>query len=236
MLYIYTLHIGFLLARSSPLHVTESGRHSQTRHTDAHAKQQSGGIAGLPGAATSSPPRPVSRTQRDRQVDGHQGSSREAWNASLDNGGERKRWAQPRGTSSDESADEEAAALLRESRFRARMQSGQGSARGTKDPSRGGRGRRSASPTLRRPVASESDDLDPMENEPIRRPSSAMRERPRPASSHRQPLRASYDAGRGGSSSSAGFAHAQMYKGGAVRGLDRAVERELTQLKRMFGL
>jgi len=231
MLYIYTLHIGFLLARSSPLHVTESGRHSQTRHTDAHAKQQSGA-----GAATSSPPRPVSRTQRDRQVDGHQGSSREAWNASLDIGGERKRWAQPRGTSSDESADEEAAALLRESRFRARMQSGQGSARGTTDPSRGGRGRRSASPTLRRPVASESDDLDRMEKEPIRRPASAMRERPRPASSHRQPLRASYDAGRGGSSSSAGLAHAQMYKGGAVRGLDRAVERELTQLKRMFGL
>jgi hypothetical protein len=60
-----------------------------------------------------------------------------------------------------------------------------------------------------------------------------MRERPRPASAstHRQPLRATYDTGRGGMGGSA-----QMYKGGAARGLDRAVERELTQLKRMFGL
>lgn len=68
-----------------------------------------------------------------------------------------------------------------------------------------------------------------------------MRERPRPASAsaaasaHRQPLRATYDTattGRGGM----GAGSAQFYKGGAARGLDRAVERELTQLKRMFGL
>lgn len=186
-----------------------------------------------------SPPRPASRTQRDRTADGHEVGSKEAWNASLDRGGERRRWAQPRGTSSDESADEEAAALLRESRFRARMQSSTSGARGGRDSARSGHGRRSASPTLRRPVASESDDLDRMD-EPVRRPASAMRERPRPASSHRQPLRATYDTGRGGGGggggNSGGLAHAHMYKGGAARGLDRAVERELTQLKRMFGL
>ena len=80
------------------------------------------------GSATTTPLRPSSRA-RGRERDAQLGAQGDAWSASLDMGGGngggesvRAKWAHARGgTSSDESADEEAAALLRESRFRSRM-------------------------------------------------------------------------------------------------------------------
>ena len=193
------------------------------RCVDTVVNLGSGRVGAGVGSAISTPVRPSSRAHSGKDAD--PGSVREG----VDVVGERQKWATARVSSSDESADEEAHSLSREGRFRSRggkALSQQGSVRSKQ----GGHRRRSASPSMRMPAASDSVESDDLEAPaPIRRPASAMRERPRPASAQRQPLRATYDARGSG-------AGANLHRGGAARGLDRAVERELTQLKRMFGL
>ena len=223
------------VARVESVQVTDGKRLStceqeMQRCISAVAGIVSGGDGRVDGTATSTPGRPLSRAGRGKDRSGVGA----AWDASTGVQEERKRWPKTRESSSDESADEAAAALLRESRFRSRTKASQqqGAVRGERE---GNGQRRSASPTMRRPAATsdsmESEGMDARDHQHMRRPSSAMRERPRPSSAQRQPMRATYGGGRGMEAP-----HAQMYKSGAARGLDRAVERELTQLKRMFGL
>lgn len=87
--------------------------------------------------------------------------------------------------------------------------------------------RRSASPAVRRGAQNMTSDTDETweGGDVPKRPSSALRggssRGGTPSRTARMPLRASYNNGAGT---------------GGGRGLDRAVERELSQLKRMFGL